>query len=876
MRKAVCLISLIILIAISLANAENQVIFKADYESLENSQVVYSNNVATALTFQMGGIEVKDADLSQSGYSKLDVLAARPEKFGRMNEDGMPDLPLYSEGIIIPDQSGVRVNIISAEFETIEDVDIAPTQPSQIEGSDELIPFTKNEDFYSSNEFYPSELISVTEPAIFKDFRCVTVIVHPVQYNPVTRELRVYTDIDYEIVYEGIDSRNMKVRTDNYISEAFLLLYKEFFANAEEILTDYTPQRGGYLIVSAYSCTTRAKELAEWKHRKGYNVQIISTSDYGGNPTYGTIKNAIQSIYNNSDPALEYVAIIGDMNGSYGYKVATGNHSSGITDHPYSLLEGSDYEPDVVVSRMSVRDINDLNTVMAKTLTYEKDPYMSDPLYYKRGLAVGGDYGSTSPRFMATWVRLTMLDHGYYQADTVISNTSNSYYTNRITSIISNGVSLVTYRGWGGSSGWSYPYWNTGHIGQLTNGWKIGIMFTIVCGTGNFGVTECFAEAWLRAGSPTTPKGGVGAFGPVHGWTHTLWNNSMVMGITSALLEKDIYHLGAILIAGKRHQYNSFPHISGSRGWDWYYHTYNSLGDPELSVRTDTPKAMTATYNSTIPVGTNYLDVHIDAAGGGVLAGAYVCLVKGEGANEEVFTGGWTDENGNITLEFNTTTADSMHVTISYRDYIPHQGVCLVETQETMVAFNDMVIDDDNNGNSNGNSDGNINPTETVELEVELKNFGASITATNVVANLSSNNPSVQIINGSVNYPDIPPGQIANSGDKFVVHLDGDIPHDEALMLPLTAATDQGTYESSVFIHVKSTKFSHSSHSFPGGGVNLDPGETVNMVVNIRNIGELNGENLTGVLICGDSDISISDNTADFGTIHLGGSGSNR
>ena len=102
----------------------------------------------------------------------------------------------------------------------------------------------------------------------------------------------------------------MKVRTDNYISEAFLPLYKEFFANAEEILTDYTPQRGGYLIVSAYTCTTRAKELAEWKHRKGYNVQIISTSDYGGNPTYGTIKNAIQSIYNNSDPALEYVNVL--------------------------------------------------------------------------------------------------------------------------------------------------------------------------------------------------------------------------------------------------------------------------------------------------------------------------------------------------------------------------------------------------------------------------------------------------------------------------------------------------------------------------------------------------------------------------------------
>ncbi len=216
-----------------------------------------------------------------------------------------------------------------------------------------------------------------------------------------------------------------------------------------------------------------------------------------------------------------------------------------------------------------------------------------------------------------------------------------------------------------------------------------------------------------------------------------------------------------------------------------------------------------------------------------------------------------------------------MHVTISYRDYIPHQGVCLVEALETMVAFNDMVVDDDNNGNSNGNSDGNANPTETVKLEVELKNFGVLITATNVVANLSSNNPSVQIINGSVNYPDIPAGQVANSGDKFVVHLNGNIPHDEVLMLPLTAATDQGTYESSVFLLAKSMKFSHHGESFPDGGANLDPGETASMIINVINIGELDGVNLTGTLSCDDSYISISDNTADFGTINIGGSGSN-
>jgi hypothetical protein len=123
------------------------------------------------------------------------------------------------------------------------------------------------------------------------------------------------------------------------------------------------------------------------------------------------------------------------------------------------------------------------------------------------------------------------------------------------------------------------------------------------------------------------------------------------MGLTSSLIERDTYSLGGILLAGKLHAHNSFPHVPGYHGWQWYYHIYNCLGDPELSIRTDTPKTMTATYNENIMVGTNYLDIHVDADGGGPLEGAYVCLVKGEGVDEEVFVGGWTDEAGDITFE---------------------------------------------------------------------------------------------------------------------------------------------------------------------------------------------------------------------------------
>ncbi|MCP4580152.1 MAG: hypothetical protein GY839_00935 [candidate division Zixibacteria bacterium] len=874
MRKISVLTLVFLAAGALLANESNQTIYKSNYDDLKNSTVLYSSNYSTAINFQLGGVNLAEAQIDRAGYIKPEPLAANPAVFGRIGEEGMPDLPLYSDFVIIPDQAGVRINIISADYETIFDVEVMPTQPMEVEGKDDPIPFTKNSDAYSRNEFYPANIVEVSEPSIFKDFRVVQSIVHPFQYNPATKELRVYSDINYELVYDGFDNRNIKTRTNNYISEAFLPLYTEYLANAEDVLLDYEPQRGGYLIVSAYACTTKAKELAEWKHRKGYDVRIISTSDLSSN-TSVYVKNAIQNAYDTSDPKIEYVTLIGDEDGS-SYKVATNTYAGDVSDHNYSMLEGSDDEPDVIVGRMSVRDINHLNTIMAKTLSYEKSPYMGEPDYWKRGLAVAGPYGSTSPRFMATWVRQTLLDHGYVTVDTVISNTSDSYYTNRITSLISDGVSLTTYRGWGGSSGWSYPSWHTDNIGSLSNGWKIGIMASIVCGTGNFGSTECFNECWIRAGSETYPKGGVGAFGPTDYWTHTAWNNTILMGLTSALIEHDTYHLGAVLIAGKLNGRRSFPHVPGDHGWTWYYHIYNCLGDPELSIRTDIPKDMTVTYNSSIPVGTNFLDVQVDGDDYSPLSNAYVCLVKDGGIGEEVFTGGWTDESGNITFEISTTTADDMHVTVSHRNYIPHQGICTVGSQAIMVSPFGTLIDDDNSGNSSGNDNGEVNPTETVELETQLKNYGTSTTATNVNATLTSTNPAATIIVGALPYPDIPAdGAAMPSSGKFAVELDGDIPDDEVIELPLAVTTDQGTYYSKLFLHVESMRFAQTGESYPSGGANLDPGETCTMVIDIDNIGDLNGSGLTGVLSSDDQYISVPDNTASFGTINIGNSGSN-
>jgi len=504
-----------------------------------------------------------------------------------------------------------------------------------------------------------------------RDFRFVQTIINPIRYNPVTKELRVYTNIDYELVYERTDNRNIKIRRNSFISEAFLPIYQNVFSNADAILSDYQVIRGGYLIIAPnnLSFADTIEILARWKHLKGYYTYVCPSDEIypSGTPTFLQVYNYIEDAYNNWETPPDYILIVGDED----QRIPDYPYGGYASDHQYTTVEGSDYISDILLARLSVDNMIELRTAMHKVLRYEQDPDMADPGYWKRGLGVAGNIYATSPRIVNLWVRALAFAHGYTQVDTVFDWGSGAPNWSTINTAINNGVSYVSYRGWAGPSGWYNPSYTVSNIGALTNGWKLGIMASIVCGTGNFGVNLCFGEAWIRSGSPTFPRGGVSFYGTTDGGTATAWNNPNMIGFFSALFEKGMCHFSQLMFMGKMQILETFPGFSSSGGIvNKYFNTYNSLGDPELEVRTEIPQNITVSYPASIPVGANYLDVNV-AISGIPIEDAYVNLVKGYGDNEEIFTGGWTDENGDITLSFSNTVADTIFVTVTVRDMIP-------------------------------------------------------------------------------------------------------------------------------------------------------------------------------------------------------------
>ena len=85
---------------------------------------------------------------------------------------------------------------------------------------------------YEVDEFYPSEVVFSREPYILRSMRGQTIVFQPIQYNPVQRKLRIFTQIDIRVQEAGISQVNPLIRRpSNSDSRAFDYMYRDHFIN---------------------------------------------------------------------------------------------------------------------------------------------------------------------------------------------------------------------------------------------------------------------------------------------------------------------------------------------------------------------------------------------------------------------------------------------------------------------------------------------------------------------------------------------------------------------------------------------------------------------------------------------------------------------
>jgi hypothetical protein len=830
------------------------------------------DNNSTVIRIELSGFDLKEFYSDGKKYNLVDLLSE-----ATTSAPGYPELPCIAKILAVPDQAGISVEVIeTGEVRTFKDIDIPPVRQSWLEG--ELEPaYSEYPRAYNTGEIFPAEYVKIDPPAVFRDFRIVRVSVFPIRYNPAGREIQVVSSITVRISYGKGEAVNPKTTPKKKIAPSFGKIYRSSIFNYQEVLDrQYGGREDGrdlILCIMPDEFTASFQVYADWKRQSGTDVHVTKFSDIGANASNpDIIKEHITDAYHNWDNPPTYVLMVGD-DGVFPKKIVTYPDYSFPNEDYFVEIDGNDYFPELMIGRFTNQGDYRMQVMITKLLSYEKEPYVNDTTWFRKGTCCSNN-AYASQVYTKRFTYHEMKDNGnFLQVDTLMSDGDYwggdcSVDIGDVISAINNGRSYLNYRGEGWYDGWqaSCYYFSTNDVSSLNNGPKYTFVTSIGCGVAGFQASggNCFGEEWMESGTLLSQRGAAAFIGPTSN-THTTYNNHIDKGIYIGMFEEGMDTPGQALVRGKLYMYEVF----GNEYYvEYHYKIYCILGDPSIHIWKNVPKHVNAIFPQTIPVADNQVEFQVAFTDTGQpVANAEVCVT-----GDEIFATGITDSTGTVIINIIAESEDTLMVTIRGGNVIPFQAPMEVIQYEILVEpeKDPIVVDLD------GNLNGMINPNEHCSIDFTLKNWGI-LTANNVMATLTSGDPElVEVITTNpVSFGNIPSYGTA-TGDAFQFYVLPDCPADQVITLQLhitcgTLAWDYDEEEDVTGCRLDYKNFAVFDASSPNMNFKMDPGETVVVVLSIKNTGLDIAPDVTGILRCNNPYITITDSIGYFETLEING-----
>ena len=719
-----------------------------------------------------------------------------------------------------------------------------------------------NSDYDISDEaIFPNNNLIISEPMFFRGIVVRQITFIPFTYNFNTKQLTTFEDV--EINVNEVQSNLNLDYNEIKLSKAFEPLYESSIINYQRSDRDDDYQSPSILYICGGSSMSHpyVQDLLEWRHKTGYIVNAVSTSEIGGSGT-ASIKNYIQNAYDNWENPPEIVGLIGDTGGSYsiGYYTEGWSGYNGAGDFPYCQLDGSDLLPEVFIGRISVNSSSDLSNVLNKTLAYEKATYINQTgtNWYEKSSIVGDPSSSGQSTIITGEYIENILD--VYGFEDINTNFGNGNYDNWLENELEDGTLYMSYRGYYGASGFG-----NSQINGANNGYMTPFASFITCGTGDYQGTS-LTEHFLRAGSVSNPKGAVAAVGTGTTGTHTLFNNIMSMGIFDGIFPKGLNTAGGAVASGRLSLYWTYPTNPGNKV-SIFSHWLNLMGDPGLQLWTDTPTEISAEFSNSVSWGTNFIDVTVTDENNQAIENALVTLLKG---NDEIFTSVLTNNQGEATILLDYQSVGEVYLTITKKDCIPIEESFQITEPNYNINLNieNIEIIDENNNVTDGNSDGNLNPGEIVYLSLPVLNYGNNI-ENDLVGILTSGSGLVNIIYGIGQYDNVWPGELGYSSNNYIIEISSDAVDSEDLELRLSISNNHGSWESIVPIDLKAGLLIVEQVQYLDN-FELNPGEVGNLSIHLTNVGSIPLNNVNIEILPSGSLIDVIQSYGEYGTISAG------
>ena len=820
---------------------------------------------------------------------------------------GEPSLPYHAISLLLPPGESVETIefICEDEIQLPGFYKISPQQPSHPLSEDGPFAFVKNEKIYSTDKSYPGKVNETVTTEYLNGFGFALSTFTPVKYNPVTGSLSYYQKVTVKVISKS-DVTAQKAFLNLKASPNKIQRVKNLAQNPNGVAmypeSKFNADDYQLMIITPSQFENNFQDLIDIYLVRGIKTEIVTKEFIISNSTGQDVQEKIRNfiIQEYQEHSVDYVILGGDVEhipyrGFYCYVQSGGGYTdNGIpADLYYSGLDGTwnddnddkwgepgedDLLPDIAVSRFPFSNVTELNNLKHKSISYQDSPVLGEftsPLLAGEHLYSGPD----------TWGKdyLELLigmhdDNGYTTTGIPESNNIETLYEydqswngNTLISKINNGKQFVHHVGHANETYVAHlsnsDITNSNFSGANGVDHNYTFLQTHGCNCGSFDYNDCILEKMV-----TIENFAVAVIGNSrYGW----FNEGQTEGpaahlhreMVDALYYEKINHLGAAFAEAK---IQTAPWVTAPGQWEegalrWNFYDINILGDAALSVLTDEPISINTTYETAIPIGITSTSVTVTSNGSAM--DNFTCTVIKDGI---IYGTGFTNASGTAQIDFDPVfedVGDAQLIISGYNCLPTTYDISVVPNDGAYVIYNSFEIDD-----AAGNNNGEPDFGETIALSVEIENVGTQ-TASDLQITLTSTDNYITITDGFESLASIAGNATINLSDAFSFEISSNIPDQHIVAFDLQIEGDE-TWTSNFQITINAPELVIGDLTIDdsqgnGDGI-IDPGETVDIIIQSSNIGHCACDDVSGTLSTNSSYVTLLTSNVDLETLNAG------
>ena len=813
---------------------------------------------------------------------------------------GQPSLPWHSISLMLPQGTeALAIEVELSDFQTLEGShNLYPYQSALTYSDPVRKQFEKDEALYASKSVYPAQAYGKLSTHYMNGVGFAFSAFTPVQYVPATGEVRYATKATVRITTGAAkkdQTRRLWLNGDN-AQRAMRL------AQNPEMLQTYDSKGrtvGGYdlLVVTKQQYVSAFDEYVAFYQARGLRTHVVDLetvlSTMSGQDDAEKLRNYIIQEYENN--GIMMVNLGGDVpdipyRGFYCDVLSGGSHQTDNNipaDLYFNALDGTwnddgdnlwgeigedDLLPEIGIGRMCFSNQSELDNMLHKAMTYQTEPVLGE---FQKVIMAGehlyDDPMSNGSQYLELLIG-THDDNGYTTTGipedyefTRLYEEEGNWSGTLLRNAINQGTQYVHHDG----------HANTNYVAGWTNSDITDNKFSGVNGVDHnytfFHTSGCicgdFASDCILERMTKIANFAVATFGNSrYGW----FNEGQTEGPAIHLHREteDAYYNDRIPYGGmalREGKIETAPWVNAPGQWEegalrWNFYDLNMMGDVAVSPWHDEPFTPEVEYNAEILVGMASMDVVVTNNGNG-LKNFRCVLFHGE----DMIGVGYTDENGNTTIEFAEPIdfVDAMTLIITGCDAWP-QAFPVIS-----LPGNCAYIIYDNYEISNG-----AQPDfgHSIQLDMQLKNVG-TVTANNITATLSTDCDYITLTDATETIATIVGGETINIAQAFAMDIANDVPNLMKADFVLTCTDGTDTWESKFSIRLQAPEFAVVSKILEDadGNGQINPGETVTAHITVMNTGLSAAPNTDFNILCNIPEISYVQSEFPQGTIEANG-----